>query len=437
MPDMPAVRPFGVQFGEAIDFLKGKLSETSQKWDDLAGPVHAKVFTIAGTTNIDLVNDIHTSLKNALANGTTITQFRKDFDAAVQKHGWTYKGKRGWRTSVIFNTNMRTAHMAGRWKQIVANLDNQPYLQYRTAGDARVRPQHRQWNGLIFPAHDKNGATHPFWQTHYPPNGWGCRCTVRAFSQAEMTEKALALSPKFEGKTRTLTGKDGAVKDAVPVGIDPGWDHNVGQSWIAPEAALGQKLAALPRPLQGPLIDKTISPAFEAVMSTNFKAFRAATKAAGQAKGDSQIVGFLDSGIVNAVAASKPELEFKSFAVAVRDARFDHLEGDHKKARPDAKGKGRRAKGAPQQIWPSEWMDSLPEHLRNYQAVFWDIRRATLIVVPQGSFHGVTVPKITIRPNQGTRQGPSSTVIALGSARPADLNNPVEYQLLLGRVIEP
>ncbi len=102
----------------------------------------------------------------ALKNGTTLTQFRKDFDAIVEKHGWAYKGKRGWRSAIIFDTNMRTSHMAGRWAQIQANKDRRPFLQYRTAGDARVRPQHRQWNGLIYPVDDA------FWSTHYPPNGW-------------------------------------------------------------------------------------------------------------------------------------------------------------------------------------------------------------------------------------------------------------------------
>ncbi len=127
-------RPFGVKFGEAIDYLKGKLPETTQAWDDLAGPIHGKVFTVAGATKVDLVRDLQRSLVSALENGTTITQFRKDFDQAVQQHGWTYKGKRGWRTSVIFDNNMRSAHMAevlvvvpadpmptdsSRWKKVV------------------------------------------------------------------------------------------------------------------------------------------------------------------------------------------------------------------------------------------------------------------------------------------------------------------------------
>lgn len=41
---------------------------------------------------------------------------------------------------------------------------------YRHSGAEHPRLQHKAWDGLTLP------ADHPFWQTHYPPNGWRCRC---------------------------------------------------------------------------------------------------------------------------------------------------------------------------------------------------------------------------------------------------------------------
>lgn len=410
MADQVQGREFGVQFKGAIDNLKGKLPEGTLAWDDLAGPVHGKVFAVAGATNTDLVSDIQKSLVGALEKGTTITQFRKDFDATVQKHGWTYKGKRGWRTSVIFNNNMRSAHMAGRWEQLLANSDRRPYLQYRTAGDSRVRPQHRAWNGLIFPIGDA------FWQTHYPPNGWGCRCTIRAYSEADLGQLGVTPSKPYEVKTRTVVSQDGEIKDQVPVGIDPGWDHNVGQSWIAPELALGQKLAKLPRYLQGPMVDKTISPAFQKVMNDDFKAFRSAIK---QAKGSSQIVGFFDSRMLSAIADKLPAVELESTAAAVFDRKTVHLAGGHK------------VKDAPQQVWPDDWIDSLPENFRNYRAVLWDKKNDTLLVVPQGNFNKL-LPKIVLRLNQKTNAGSAASVVSLGTAKAVNLRDVTQYELLLG-----
>lgn len=410
MPEPVQVRDFGVQFKGAIDNLKGKLPEGTLAWDDLSGAVHGKVFAVAGATNVDLASDIHKSLVSALEKGTTITQFRKDFDASVQKYGWTYKGKRGWRTSVIFNNNMRSAHMAGRWEQLLANKDNRPYLQYRTAGDSRVRPQHRQWNGLIYRIDDA------FWQTHYPPNGWGCRCTIRAYSDGDLKALNTQPSPKFDLKNRTVVSQDGEIKDRVPVGIDPGWDHNVGQAWLAPELALGQKLAALPRYLQGAVVDKTISPAFQRVMNADFKAFRSAIK---QPKGEAQIVGFFDSATLQALAEKLPAIDLKSTAAAVFDRKTAHLTGTHK------------VKEAPQQVWPDEWIDSLPENFRNYRAVLWDKINETLVVIPQGSFNK-TLPKIVLRLNRKTNIGSAASVVSLGSASEINLLNATKFELLLG-----
>ncbi len=412
MADPVTAREFGVQFQGAIDYLKGKIPEGTMRWDDLAGPVHAKVFAIAGATNTDLVSDIQKSLVNALEKGQTITAFRKDFDTAVQKYGWTYKGKRGWRTAVIFNNNMRSAHMAGLWEQLLANKANRPYLQYRTAGDSRVRPQHRAWNGLIYRIDDS------FWQTHYPPNGWGCRCTVRAYSDGDLTALGAKASPKFELKTRRVVSQDGEIKDQVPIGIDPGWDHNVGQAWISPELALGQKLAALPRFLQGPLVDKTISPAFQKVINDDFKAFRSAIK---KPQGNAQIVGFFDSATLQAVAEKLPDVELKTTAVAVLDRKTVHLSGSHKAA------------NAPQHVWPDDWIDSLPENFRNYRAVLWDIKNRTLVMVPQGSFNGL-VPKVVLRLNQTTNAGSAASVVSLGTADTFNLKDTTQYELLLGDV---
>lgn len=401
-------RPFGVQFQEAISYLKGKLPESTLKWDDLAGPVHGKVFAVAGATSTDLVGGIQAALVDALSKGQTITAFRKDFDRLVQEHGWTYNGKRGWRTSVIFDTNMRTAHMAGRWEQLQANKDRRPFLQYRTAGDSRVRPLHRQWNGLIFPIGDA------FWQTHYPPNGWNCRCTVRAYSQADLTEKNLQVSQPVEIKTRNVVTRDGEIKDQVPVGIDPGWDHNVGQSWISPELALGQKLARLPRELQGLVVDKTISPAFQKVLGERWKAFKTEVSAGTAAPGASQVVAFLDSATLDAMAAKVPALQLTSTAAAAPDT----------------------LASAAKPTWPAAWLDDLPANLRNYQAVLWDKVDEVMVVVPQGGLPGGPgrLARITLKPNVQTNEGDALSIVSLDAAQAPALRDATRYELLVGKI---
>lgn len=401
---------FGVRFDEAIANLKGKLPEVSLAWDSLAGPVHGTVFTVAGSTSTDLVRDLHQAVVDAKANGTTITEFRKRFDQAVAEHGWSYRGKRGWRTQVIFDANMRSAAMAGRWQQLVANADRRPFLQYRTAGDARVRPQHRQWNGRVYPITDS------FWSTHYPPNGWGCRCTVRAYGQAELDAKGLQVSPPFQGKTRTVVDRDGVPTDQVPVGIDPGWDHNVGQSWLSPAMALGRKLASLPRELQGVLVDKTISPAFQQVLARDWVAFRGAAASDGPAATEAQLVGYLDSPTLASLAEAVPELDLRSTAVAVQRSKVDLV------------------RGGPPPGWTAEAVDQLPTQLHDYRAVLWDRMDRVLVVVPRSARGAEQLQTITLRPNIKTGQGDALGIDSLGTATPDALGNAGRYVVLSGRV---
>lgn len=64
-----------------------------------------------------------------------------------------------------------SAQMAASWAEAERQGD-QYDLQYRTAGDDRVREEHIRLDGITLPVND------PFWRYYYPPNGWGCRCTV-------------------------------------------------------------------------------------------------------------------------------------------------------------------------------------------------------------------------------------------------------------------
>ena len=57
--------------------------------------------------------------------------------------------------------------MAARWQDIEAKKDRY-HLQYRTAGDDRVREEHAALHGITLPPDD------PFWVSYFPPNGWRC-----------------------------------------------------------------------------------------------------------------------------------------------------------------------------------------------------------------------------------------------------------------------
>lgn len=70
-----------------------------------------------------------------------------------------------------YNFAGASAEMAAKWERFTEDGDRY-YLQYRTVGDDRVRPEHQALHGVTLPVDD------PFWNEFFPPNGWNCRCTV-------------------------------------------------------------------------------------------------------------------------------------------------------------------------------------------------------------------------------------------------------------------
>jgi hypothetical protein len=226
-----------LDFAEQLAFFKGKLNIPTEHWDDLLGAAHDHAFVVAGATKADLLTDLHTAVLKGIEQGTTLEEFRKDFDRLVEKHGWTgWTGEgsesgRAWRTQVIYETNLRTSYAAGRWAQIQEGKADRPYLEYRHSDSSlNPRPEHVRWDGTILP------VDHPWWQTHYPPNGWGCKCRVFALSEDDLGDM---------GRTGPLTAPT-APDDTS--GIDRGWDYPPGQeAW---KKQMADKAERLPEPLK-------------------------------------------------------------------------------------------------------------------------------------------------------------------------------------------
>jgi hypothetical protein len=62
-----------------------------------------------------------------------------------------------------------------------------------------------------------------WWNTHYPPNGWRCKCGVRALS-----DKGLDRTGRSTPDTAPPSPIDPKTGD--PVGIDKGWGYSVGKA---------------------------------------------------------------------------------------------------------------------------------------------------------------------------------------------------------------
>lgn len=223
-------------FDEQIEFFRAKLNLPTERWDDIKKGAHDRAFVVAGAMKADLLDDLRQAVSPL--QRTTLEQFRKDFRAIVQKrgwHGWTGEGTpagEAWRTRVIFETNVRTSLAAGRWRQLTdpRTLKAMPYWRYVHSDSVlHPRPHHLAWHGLTL-RHD-----HPFWKTHFAPNGWGCRCKIVAVR-----------APRAGDATEPPAGWDARdAKGSLP-GIDRGWDYAPGANAATPLRELvEQKLIKL------------------------------------------------------------------------------------------------------------------------------------------------------------------------------------------------
>ncbi len=216
---------FGTPFQDQIDYLLNKLRLPTERWDDIQRSAHDRAFMVAGAVKADLLKDLHGAVVRA-AQGGGLDAFRKDFKATVAKHGWTgwtgegTKDGEAWRTKVIYQTNMAQSYWAGRYRQMSDPdvLKLRPYWRYiHSDGVANPRPHHLAWHGLTLK------ADHPFWQTHFAPNGWGCRCRIEAVSKREGEASAAAGLDDLPADWDAINPSTGTV-----VGIDKGFDYAPG-----------------------------------------------------------------------------------------------------------------------------------------------------------------------------------------------------------------
>jgi len=218
---------------DALAYFRGKENVSTAHWTDLWHEAHARGFMVAGAAADALLKDLRAAVDKAIKGEIVFKTFQKEFEAIAERHGWKYNGEPGWRARIIYDTNMATAYSAGRYRRMSTPVAREmfAYWRYRHHSCPHPRVQHMAWDGMILRNDD------PWWNTHFPPNGWRCHCDVEVVSE-DMLERngwTVADSPKVE-MTSWVNPHTGQVHQ-VPVGIDPGFGYNPGKAWEDNEAA--------------------------------------------------------------------------------------------------------------------------------------------------------------------------------------------------------
>lgn len=238
---------------DAIAFFESKGYKITFNWQQLWQEAHTKAFTVAGLAKMDILQDIRGALSTALNEGQTEKWFVHTLESVLRKKGWwgfkervnphtgeVKKIQQGCpaRLGLIYQQNVQTAYMAGRYKQQQENKAFRPYRQYICSMLATSRVSHKALNGQVFHVDD------PFWDTHYPPNGWRCRCSTRTLSEFRLKKEGLNIeSSQDRMVTRiveTIDRQTGEVHKRTVTGYkldsgatawtDVGFSYNCGKS---------------------------------------------------------------------------------------------------------------------------------------------------------------------------------------------------------------
>lgn len=196
--------PLFSSFDEAREFMVSKVNVSSKVFDEASDEMKKYAFTVSSMLKEDIIVNVSDTLLENFDKGQSFHKFKKSLhDGKLLQELEELTDRQ---IELMYTQNINSAYSYGRYQGLIAATDIFPNWEYITIGDNRVRPAHVALNGVI--RHNKD----PFWDTHYPPNGFRCRCIVE------------------------VTDEDPNQGDHVvaPNALDKGFDHNVGQmnSWV-------------------------------------------------------------------------------------------------------------------------------------------------------------------------------------------------------------
>ncbi len=172
---------FRVPFIEAIAYaLNRDVALPDDYYEQMTPIQRQQAVSIAGLAQTEQIKHVMSLVNEQLVDGGTFADFQRavkdgDIDINLPKH----------RLDNIFRTNIQGAYGRGRWYKQQANKIERPYLMRDGINDSRQRPAHKILDGIIRPIDD------PFWDTHYPPDDFRCRCIARSLTKEQAEAKGI------------------------------------------------------------------------------------------------------------------------------------------------------------------------------------------------------------------------------------------------------
>ena len=186
---------FKVKFIEALAYALSREVVLGDKYyQEMTAIQRQQAVSIAGLGQIEQVKHVMSLVNKQLDEGGTFADFQK-----AVKRGSVNVNLPDHRLDNIFRTNIQGAYGRGRWYQQQQNKDARPYLMRDGINDVRQRPSHQVLDGIIRLVDD------PFWQKHYAPDGYRCRCIMRSLTREQAKAKGITEKRKLQ-RLRMMRG---------------------------------------------------------------------------------------------------------------------------------------------------------------------------------------------------------------------------------------
>lgn len=209
----------------ALDFFGAKGLRPSFSYKDVWAEEHTNAFTVAKIAETDILAQVQQSLLTALEAGVPFKQWAGGIKEQFDRSGWSdYQGtakQRQARLRVIYQTNLRTARAVGQWERVQETKNVTPYFQYNLGASVNHRPEHEEIAGTLLPVDDQ------FWDTAFPPNGYGCQCYLQTLTQWA-ADKLGGVTRRPELPLVEWSGPNNQ-KVLAPRGIHPSFAYNPGK----------------------------------------------------------------------------------------------------------------------------------------------------------------------------------------------------------------
>jgi SPP1 gp7 family putative phage head morphogenesis protein len=185
----------------ASDFIKDKPAVSREVFERMVPEVRARTFLVSGMVPLDIAQKLRDRIADLPAGADwdkikgevaeSLSPYLAPDPGAKNDEGNPMSGAEREaaaraaaerRSELLLRTHGYQAYAASQYEVMQRQTDVFPYWRYQTAQDDRVRDSHAALEGVVLPAND------PFWQTHFPPWDFNCRCTVVPLSDADFAE---------------------------------------------------------------------------------------------------------------------------------------------------------------------------------------------------------------------------------------------------------